>query len=363
MEKVAGLMRTLELYKNKRVLVTGHTGFKGAWLCRVLKNAGADVVGFSLSPATSPSLCEMANTEKDIVSFIGDIRDADALVKCFEDTQPQIVLHLAAQAIVREGYRQPKYTYETNVLGTVNILECVRLCDSVQSFLNVTTDKVYKNNEWEWGYRESEPLGGRDPYSSSKAASELVTQCYRDSFFGDGRAAISTARAGNVLGGGDFAADRIIPDCVRAALEKRDIEVRNPYSVRPYQHVLESVFAYLLIAAAQLENQKYSGYYNVGPDERDCLTTGELARLFCSEWGEGLAWKSVLREEYHEAGFLKLDCSRLKRTFGWRPTWDIRRAVGATVEWSKCMRDGGNVADCMDRQIAEFISSCKWLEN
>lgn len=355
-------MLDLSFYKGKKVLVTGHTGFKGSWMCRVLKNAGAEVTGFSLEPPTKPSLFEMANIADGMNSVIGDIRDFDALKACFDAAKPEIVLHLAAQPIVRDSYKAPQYTYETNVMGTVNILECIRLSDCVKSFLNVTTDKVYKNNEWEWGYRENEPLDGFDPYSNSKSCSELVTHSYKDSFFADGRVAISTARAGNVIGGGDFANDRIIPDSVRAALEKKDIIVRNPHSTRPYQHVLEPVCAYLMIAQMQYENGKYAGYYNVGPDDCDCFKTGALVDLFCNTWGEGMKWINRYDGGPHEANFLKLDCSKLKTTFDWKPVWNLDGAIKATVEWSKCMRDGGDVGACMDNQIDGFVSESAWIK-
>lgn len=247
----------LNFYKGKKVFVTGHTGFKGSWLCKILANAGAIVTGYSLNPPTFPSLFEIANIEQDIHSVIGDIRDYKTLKAAFDEAQPEIVLHLAAQPIVRDSYKDPAYTYETNVMGTVNILECVRTSSCVKSFLNVTTDKVYLNKEWAWGYRENEELDGYDPYSNSKSCSELVTHSYKNSFFGDNRVAISTARAGNVIGGGDFANDRIIPDCIRAAIKHEDIVVRNPFSTRPYQHVLEPLYAYLMIAAMQYQDIKY----------------------------------------------------------------------------------------------------------
>lgn len=354
-------MLDLSFYKDKRVLVTGHTGFKGSWMCRVLKNAGAIVTGFSLTPPTEPALFDMARIEEGMTSVIGDVRDLDALSACFAEARPEIVIHLAAQPIVRDSYREPRYTYETNVMGTVNVLECIRLSDTVKSFLNVTTDKVYKNNEWEWGYRENEPLDGFDPYSNSKSCSELVTHSYKDSFFSDGRVAISTARAGNVIGGGDFANDRIIPDSIRAAFEGRDIVVRNPHSTRPYQHVLEPVFAYLMIAQMQYEDGGYAGYYNVGPDDCDCFKTGALVDLFCSEWGEGMRWIDRFDGGPHEANFLKLDCSKLKGTFGWKPVWNLDSAIRATVEWAKAMRDGRDVGECMDKQIAEFVSASDWI--
>ncbi len=347
-------MSILEFYRGKRVLVTGHTGFKGAWLCRILKNAGAIVTGYATEPPTDPSIFALAGIEKDINSVIGDIRDLDRLYAVFKEAAPEIVLHLAAQPIVRESYRAPAYTYETNVMGTVNILECVRLTDTVRSFLNVTTDKVYENKEWEWGYRENEPLDGFDPYSNSKSCSELVTHSYKNSFFADGKVAISTARAGNVIGGGDFAADRIIPDCVRAALAGEDIVVRNPYSTRPYQHVLEPLFAYLMIAAKQYEDGKYAGYYNVGPDDCDCFTTGNLVDLFVKTWGGDLKWINRCDHGPHEANFLKLDCSKLKSVFGWKPTWNLADAIAKVVEWTKVYAAGGDVAAEMDREIAEF---------
>ena len=346
----------LSFYKGKKVLVTGHTGFKGTWLCRILINAGAQVTGYSLNPPTEPNLFSMADVESRMNSVIGDIRDLDHLKKVFEQTQPEIVLHLAAQPIVRDSYKDPVYTYETNVMGTVNICECVRLNPCVKSFLNVTTDKVYKNNEWEWGYRENEPLDGFDPYSNSKSCSELVTHSYINSFFDNMNLAVSTARAGNVIGGGDFANDRIVPDCVRAAIEGKDIIVRNPHSTRPYQHVLEPLAAYLIIAQKQFEDKKYAGFYNVGPDETDCVTTGNLVDTFCARWGEGIKWIDRYDGGPHEANFLKLDCSKLKTTFGWKPRWNFDTAIEKSVEWSKVYAAGGDVVACMDKEIEEFFN-------
>ena len=346
----------LSFYKGKKVLVTGHTGFKGTWLCRILINAGAQVTGYSLNPPTEPNLFSMADVESRMNSVIGDIRDLDHLKKVFEQTQPEIVLHLAAQPIVRDSYKDPVYTYETNVMGTVNICECVRLNPCVKSFLNVTTDKVYKNNEWEWGYRENEPLDGFDPYSNSKSCSELVTHSYINSFFDNMNLAVSTARAGNVIGGGDFANDRIVPDCVRAAIEGKDIIVRNLHSTRPYQHVLEPLAAYLIIAQKQFEDKKYAGFYNVGPDETDCVTTGNLVDTFCAKWGEGIKWIDRYDGGPHEANFLKLDCSKLKTTFGWKPRWNFDTAIEKSVEWSKVYAAGGDVVACMDKEIEEFFN-------
>lgn len=349
-------MFDLNFYKGKKVLVTGHTGFKGSWMCKVLTNMGAEVAGYSLNPPTNPSLFEIAEIEKDIKSYIGDIRDLKKLKAVFDEFQPEIVLHLAAQPIVRDSYKDPVYTYETNVMGTVNILECVRNSESVKSFLNVTTDKVYENKEWCWGYRENEPLDGYDPYSNSKSCSELVTHSYKNSFFKDSDIAISTARAGNVIGGGDFANDRIVPDCIRAAEKKEDIIVRNPNSTRPYQHVLEPVYAYLMIAVKQYEDGKYAGYYNVGPDDVDCFTTGNLVDLFISKWGEGMKWIDKFDGGPHEANFLKLDCSKLKSAFGWKPHWNLDTAIEMTVEWTKCWLSGGNIRECMDKEIEKFLS-------
>lgn len=345
-----------DFYRDKRVLVTGHTGFKGAWLCRILALAGARVTGYSLEPPTDPSLFEIAGLEDRMDSVIGDIRNLKGLRDVFERVRPEVVFHLAAQPIVRDSYKDPVYTYETNVMGTVNVMECVRLTDSVRSFLNVTTDKVYENREWEYGYRECDPLDGYDPYSNSKSCSELVTYSYQKSFFSDGRCAVSTSRAGNVIGGGDFANDRIIPDCIRAAATGKDIIVRNPHSTRPYQLVLEPLAVYLTIAMRQHEDGRYQGYYNVGPDDKDCVTTGRLVDMFCRAWGGDVKWVNQYDGGPHEANFLKLDCSRIKSVFGWRPRYGVEEAVQKTVEWSRAYLDGEDMLEVMDRQITEFFS-------
>ncbi len=345
----------LEFYKGKKVLITGHTGFKGSWLSKILVDAGAQVTGYALSPPTEPNLFSLSKIEMEMNSIEGDVRDLPHLIEVFTEFQPEIVLHLAAQPIVRASYQNPVYTYETNVMGTVNVMECVRMCSSAKSVLNVTTDKVYKNNEWEWGYREDEPLDGYDPYSNSKSCSELVTHCYINSFFSSMDVAVSTARAGNVIGGGDFANDRIVPDCVRAAFSKKDIVVRNPHSIRPYQHVLEPLFVYLTIVMAQYENKENAGFYNVGPDDCDCVTTGQLAELFCKKWGEEICWINQSDNGPHEANFLKLDCSKIKRTFGWNPRWHIDEAIEKTVEWSKVYLAGEDIPACMEKQIKEFL--------
>lgn len=353
-------MFDVKFYRGKKIFLTGHTGFKGAWMSRLLYLAGAEVVGYALDAPTNPSLFHLCHLDRDMKSVIGDIRDRDKLYKVFEKEKPDIVIHMAAQPIVRDSYKEPAYTYEVNVMGTVNILECVRRSSCVKSFLNVTTDKVYLNKEWTWGYRENEELNGYDPYSNSKSCSELVTSSYKNSFFQDGNVAISTARAGNVIGGGDFANDRIIPDCIRAVEAGERIIVRNPYSTRPYEHVLEPIVAYLTIAEAQYENISLSGSYNVGPNEEDCWTTGDLVSLFCSKWnqktGNEITWENVYDGGPHEANFLKLDCSKLKSTLGWKPTWNVETAMEKIVEWSQEYLTGGNILKCMDKQIQDFLS-------
>ena len=350
-------MLDLSFYKNKTVLVTGHTGFKGTWLCKILINAGAKVVGYALEAPTNPNLFELSKVEKNMVSIIGDVRDLKHLKEVFDRYQPEIVLHLAAQPIVRDSYKMPVYTYETNVMGTVNVLECVRLTPSVKSLLNVTTDKVYLNDDIpDHPFREDEPLDGFDPYSNSKSCSELVTHSYKKSFFADRNCSISTARAGNVIGGGDFANDRIIPDSIRAICKKEDIIVRNPSSTRPYQHVLEPLIVYLDIASKQYENKKFEGYYNVGPDDCDCVCTGELVDMLCKKWGQGLKWINKSDGGPHEAAFLKLDNNKIKKVFGWKPRWHISETIDKIVEWTKVyLDDASKVPAEMDREIREFL--------
>lgn len=345
----------LSFYNGKRVLVTGHTGFKGSWMCRVLLNAGAELTGYSLEPDADLSLFQLCGFKNELNSVFGDVRNFDTMNALFDEVQPEIVIHMAAQPLVRESYKNPVYTYETNVMGTVNVLECIRLHDCVKSFVNVTTDKVYKNNEWVWGYRESDSLDGYDPYSNSKSCSELVTHSYNNSFFSDGKVAVSTVRAGNVIGGGDFAADRIIPDCIRAAKQNKAVSVRNPYSVRPYQHVLEPIMTYLLIAQKQYESLEYSGSYNVGPNDADCITTGDLVTMFCEKWGEGMSWMNQHDGGPHEAQFLKLDCSKIKSIFQWTPRWNISEALDKVVEWEKAYQQGKDITLVMNKQIQEYL--------
>lgn len=347
------LFMDAEFYKGRRVLITGHTGFKGSWLSKILSMAGAELLGFSLEPPTEENLY----TEAGISALFkgrdvrGDIRDLKSLQQAFSDFRPEIVFHLAAQPIVRTSYLEPVLTYETNVMGTVNLMECVRRTSSVVSVLNVTTDKVYENPEENRGFKETDRLDGFDPYSNSKSCSELVTHCYKRSFLDAMGIAVSTARAGNVIGGGDYQKDRIVPDCVRAARKKEAILLRNPNSVRPYQHVLEPLYVYLTIAEEQAKNPAFAGYYNVGPDLSDCLTTGELAALFCEYYGEGLSWRAENENGPHEAGFLRLDNTKIRETFGWKPRWSAKEAVRRAVEYERAE----DKAACMEAEILEFM--------
>lgn len=350
-------MLKLNFYKGRRVLITGHTGFKGSWLTRILVNAGAIVCGYSLEAPTNPNLFSLAQVEDKIKHVIGDIRDYNHLKSVFDEFQPEIVMHLAAQPIVRESYKNPVYTYETNVMGTVNVCECVRLTKSVKSFLNVTTDKVYLNEDMpDHAFKENEPLDGYDPYSNSKSCSELVTHSYKKSFFKDMNVSVSTARAGNVIGGGDFAIDRIIPDCIRAVEKNQDIVIRNPYSTRPYQHVLEPLYIYLTICEKQYGNKDFEGYFNVGPDDCDCVSTGDLVTLFCKEWGNNVHWYSKYDGGPHEAAFLKLDNWKIKDVFGWRPRWHIDECVRKIVEFTKIyLEREQDIPSEMDKEIKEFF--------
>ena len=353
------MKRILDFYNGKKVLVTGHTGFKGSWMCKVLEMANAVVLGYSLDPPTTPNLYDLIVNKNKIEAVKGDIRNYEDLYEAFKRFQPEIVIHMAAQPIVRESYKNPVYTYETNVMGTVNLLECIRKTESVKSVINVTTDKVYLNKEWEWGYRENEELNGFDPYSNSKSCSELITSSYKLSFFINRDISISTCRAGNVIGGGDFAVDRIIPDCVRAVMKNKKIEVRNPFSTRPYQHVLEPVVAYLLIAMLQYEDYTIAGSFNIGPNDSDCLTTGSIVDLFCNEWniatGDKCTWIDKSDEGPHEANYLRLDCSKIKKTIGWTPKWNIYDTMQKIVEWSQTYISGGNISDITEKQINEYF--------
>lgn len=345
----------MKFFQNKRILVTGHTGFKGSWLCTMLTAAGAEVTGFSLPPVGDENLYTFADAGSRMRSILGDIRDFSALKSAFDASRPEIVIHLAAQPIVREGYRDPVGTYHTNVMGTVHVLECIRQSGQVRSFLNVTTDKVYQNRHWPWGYREGDRLNGFDPYANSKSCSELVTDSYQNSFFEDRQIAISTARAGNVIGGGDFSVDRIIPDCIRAVRRGVPIQIRNPDAIRPYQHVLEPLSAYLMILQRQWEEPSLAGHYNVGPSSSDCVTTGQLADLFCTAWGGDAQWVHIKQAGPHEDTVLKLDCSKIQSMLGWEPRWGIERAVSETVAWTKSWLSGKDPGALMERQIEAFF--------
>jgi CDP-glucose 4,6-dehydratase len=355
MDAGIGGMIDISFYKNKKVFVTGHTGFKGTWLCHILLYAGAEVTGYALHPLTNPSLFEQTKLSNRMKSVIGDIRDREKLIKTIQEEKPEILFHLAAQPLVRRAYREPAETYETNVIGTVNVFEALRLAPSVRSFVNVTTDKVYENREWCWGYRENENLCGFDPYSNSKSCSELVTFSYRNSFFmHNDTPAVSAARSGNVIGGGDYSEDRIIPDCVRSARSGKDIILRNPCSIRPYQHVLECLSGYLLLAEKQYGSKELAGSYNFGPDEESCVSTGALADLFCDVWGGDLCWTTQRDGGFHEANFLKLDCAKAKAVLGWKPKWTIQTAVEKTVEFAKIHADTEG-RNCIDRQIKQYF--------
>lgn len=349
-------MQDLSFYKGKNVFVTGHTGFKGVWLCKILILAGARVSGYALEPSTQPNLFDLSGISQKMNSIIGDVRDLPHLMEAFSEAKPEIVFNLAAQPIVRESYKDPVYTYETNVMGTVNILECVRQNSSVKSFVNVTTDKVYENKEIERSYCEDDRLCGFDPYSNSKSCSELVTFSYKNSFFADRPVAISTSRAGNVIGGGDFSPDRIIPDCVRAVRKSEPIIVRNPNSIRPYQHVLEAIFAYLTIAQKQYEDISLADCYNVGPDEYDCVKTGELVNLFCTKWGNAKWINKSKDDAMHEANFLRLDNSKIKATLNWKPKWNLEQALEKTVEFYKIDEKSKNINLLMKKQIEDYLS-------
>lgn len=341
----------LSFYNGKRVFVTGHTGFKGSWLCRLLTLLGAEVTGYALKSPTSPSLYELAGIERDINSVTGDIRDLERLTHALRESRAEIVFHMAAQPIVMVGYSDPVNTYETNVMGTVNICEAVRKCGGVRSLAVITTDKVYANDNAE-PRCEEDRLCGSDPYSNSKSCCELITACYRQSYFGE-QTAVSTCRAGNVIGGGDFAPHRIIPDCVRAIEQQRPVELRAPDSVRPYQHVLDCLAAYLHIAAAQYEEPQLAGSYNIGPAQSDNITTGELARLFCESLGGSVTQGS--ESTVNEAPALRLECGKLMRDIGFTPRYSVREAIEKTAEWSREYLGGGDIRAITTRQAEEYL--------
>lgn len=367
-----GLERVLsmidkEFWKGKKVFITGHTGFKGSWLCLWLISMGAEVTGFSLEPPTNPSLFELSNLSQSIRTFIGDIRNRERLGLALKDANPEIIIHMAAQPIVRASYKNPVETYETNVLGTIYLFEAVResmkMNRNIKVVLNVTSDKCYENKEWPWGYRETEPMGGFDPYSNSKACSELVTSCYRNSFFNPHfykhhGIAIATARAGNVIGGGDWAVDRLLPDCIRSLLKGKEIIIRNPRAVRPWQHVLEPLSGYLLLAQKlYLEGPRYAEGWNFGPKNDDATSVEWIVMNICKKWGPQAAFRFIKENDRHEAHFLKLDCSKAWWELGWQPKWGIDYSLDKVIEWVRVFQDDGNIKDICLKQIDEYVNT------
>lgn len=349
-------------WRNKKVLVTGHTGFKGAWLCLWLAQMGAKVIGMALPPPTKPSFFSAAKIE-DVIerSVILDICDREKVLRTLRRVKPKIIFHLAAQSLVRDSYKDPVTTYMTNVTGTVNLFEAVRVVSSVRAVINVTTDKCYENIESSRRYREGDPLGGYDPYSSSKACSEIVTAAYRRSFFNPGEykkhgVAVATARAGNVIGGGDWARERLVPDCIRSLMKNEDIILRNPQAIRPWQHVLEPLCGYLMLAEKLVINgSKFATAWNFGPDHRDVLTVKEVADRICHQWGGGIKVKLLPGRHPHEAKFLMLDISKVKRELGWKPRMDLKAAVQETVAWYKGWHQKQNMQAYSIRQIESYL--------
>ncbi|MBE7090440.1 MAG: CDP-glucose 4,6-dehydratase [Clostridiales bacterium] len=347
-------------YKGKRVLLTGHTGFKGSWMLAALHKFGAKVLGYSLAPNTTPSMFEKIGGDKLCTSIIGDISDYDKLLKAFTDFQPEIVIHMAAQPIVLESYKAPVWTYQTNVMGTVNVLEAVRHTKSVRSFVNVTTDKVYENLSLTRGYVETDALGGYDPYSNSKACSELVTKAYRSSFFNPEKFAehgvsISTCRAGNVLGGGDWADNRLIPDCVRYSLKGEPIIIRNPKAVRPWEHVMEPVFQYLKLAALQYNNVSYAGHYNIGPEVSHCKPVLDILQLFVKYFPGATYEIHENPNAPHEASLLMLNIDKSKEVLGFRPRYSADDTIRVSVEWYTADARGEDMLAVTLRQIEDFL--------
>ncbi len=349
------------VFAGKRVLVTGHTGFKGSWLCLLLNKLDAEVYGYALKPPTEPNLYELAKIDSFVQSTIGDIRDERLLAATLEKVQPEIVIHMAAQPLVRESYIHPVDTYATNVMGTVNLLEACRHIKSIKAILNITTDKCYENKEWLWGYRENEPMGGYDPYSNSKACSELVTSSFRNSFFNpihyaEHGVSVATARAGNVIGGGDWADDRLIPDFMRSITHKTTLKIRNPLATRPWQHVLEPLTGYLMLVEKMLaDGPEYADAFNFGPEDLDVQNVEWIAKTICGLWGSGAAYELDSNVHPHEANYLKLDCSKAKHKLGWQPRWNILITLKSIVEWYKALENGEDIRRVTENQIESYL--------
>jgi CDP-glucose 4,6-dehydratase len=347
-------------YKNKIVFITGHTGFKGSWLCLWLHLLGAKVIGYALNPPTNPSLFDLCRIDEFMRSTIADVRDGVSLTNAMLAAKPDIVIHMAAQPLVRDSYKIPVETYATNVMGTVNLFEATRHCKTVKAVINVTTDKCYENKEWVWGYRESEPLGGYDPYSNSKGCSELVTSAYRSSYFNPKDHAahgvgVASARSGNVIGGGDWASDRLVPDCIRAILKGEKVIIRNPQAIRPWQHVLEPLTGYLMLAQKLYEDgPRYSEAWNFGPDGSDAKPVEWLVKELCAKWGGNASYALDTGKHPHEAHYLKLDCSKAKTVLGWRPLWDLEKAIDSVIEWTKAYAGKRDVTAACMKQIAAY---------
>jgi CDP-glucose 4,6-dehydratase len=347
-------------WQGKRVLLTGHTGFKGSWLSLWLQSMGAEVFGYALMPPTNPSLFEVAKVGRGMTSIIGDIRDLTHLQNAFTEHQPEIVIHMAAQPLVRYSYIEPVETYSTNVMGTVNLLEAVRHTKSVKAVVSVTSDKCYENREWAWGYRENEAMGGYDPYSNSKGCAELVTAAYRNSYFlpekyQDHGVAIGSGRAGNVIGGGDWAEDRLIPDMMRAIVNGQSVSIRNPHSTRPWQHVLEPLSGYLLLAKKLYEEGPiFAEGWNFGPNDDDAKPVDWILDNITKTWGEGASWKLDGGNHPHEAHYLKLDCSKAKSRLHWQPKWTLAIAIDQICVWHKAHIAGADMQAICLQQIKQY---------